>query len=328
MRIPRAASLFALAHLCACSAEPAAAPDHLTELTAPQCATDAELCLDAPAQGFQIRSDGTQIQPGEDVEYCEVVALPGSPDDTYYVRAFESQMTTGSHHLIIAAIDPNTDTDANAHVGDRVPCTGVDVFGGELSAVTGSQQPYANETFPEGVGRIYRGGQKVVFDYHYFNATSSPIAAKAAVNFHTVDASAVKHISRSFGFINIGIAIPPGAEESFTRECTFSHDVYVHKLTRHTHKWGTDFNAWYAGGERDGQVALSSPDYETVDFPMEEPVLMRAGEGFRFECNFINTESYPLKFGLKASDEMCILFGSWYTTAEDTQVPEQGCLVL
>jgi hypothetical protein len=321
-------TLIAVLTVAGCSGEPEAAPSNIEEFTEPQCASPDELCLPEPEQGFQIRTEGTEIGPGEDVEYCEVVLLPGSEDDVYYVRAFESQMTAGSHHLIVAGIEPGTATDENAEVGDRVPCTGPDVFGGELQAVTGAQLPYAHESFPEGVGRKFHGGQKIVFDYHYFNASSAPIAANAAVNFHTTDESAVKKISRSFGFYNIGIEIPPGAEKSFTRECTFTHDVYVHKLTRHTHQWGTEFNTWYVGGERDGEMVFSSPDYETVDFPFEDPVLIRAGEGFRFECGFINTESYPLEFGLKASDEMCILFGNWYAANEGEEVPQQGCLVL
>lgn len=325
---PRLALLTAF--LVACGGDPSAQPGPLTEseLHAPTCASPGELCLAEPAQGFQIRSDGTEIEPGADVEYCEVVLLPGTADDVYYVRAFESQMTEGSHHLIVAAVEPNTDTDRNAPVGERVPCTGPDVFGGELVSVTGSQQPYSNETFPEGVGRVYTGGQKVVFDYHYFNAGAQPIAARAAVNFHTTEADRVERVSRTFGFYNLGIEIPPGSEASFTKECSFSQDVYVHKLTRHTHQWGTDFNVWYTGGARDGEMLFSSPNYETVDFPLEEPVLMKAGEGFRFECAFINTESYPLKFGLEASDEMCILFGNWYPAGDDEEAKSQSCYVL
>ncbi len=326
---PRVLTVLTSLWLAACGGDaPAPSTDDLAEFRAPECSSPEELCLAAPAQGFQIQSVGAEIGPGVDTEYCEVVELPGTRDDAYFVRAFESQMTAGSHHLIVAAIEPDTDTDRNAEVGARVPCTGPDVFGGELVAVTGSQLPYASESFPEGVGRVYYGGQKIVFDYHYFNTSTSPIAARAAVNFHTTEPANIERISRTFGLYNLGIQIPPGMEQRFTRECTFSHDLYVHKLTRHTHQWGTDFNVWRAGGERDGELVFSSPDYETVDFPMREPMLIRAGEGLRFECAFLNTESYTLKFGLKASDEMCILFGNWYPANDDESVPDQSCFVL
>jgi len=313
--------------LLACGAEPTPASDHGAILEAPVCATPHELCLTPPADGFQIVTEGASIQPGEDVEYCEAVLLPGTPDDVYYVNAFESQMTSGSHHLIVSAIVPGSATDDNAPVGERVPCVGGDVWGGELVPVTGAQLPYNAEQFPDGVGRVFRGGQKVVFDYHYFNASPEPIAARAAVNFHTTDAANVTKISRGFGFFNLGIEIPPGTEKSFTRECTFTDDVYVHRLTRHTHQWGTDFNAWFTGGDRDGDLIFHSPDYETIDFPFAEPQLIRGGEGFRFECKFLNTEAYTLEFGLKATDEMCILFGSWYEANDGPTMGDQSCFV-
>src|SRR6188768_3031343 len=62
----------------------------------PDCATpdfvgvtdscEEEPCLAVPEFGFQIRDEGTTIQSAEDVEYCEVVLLPGDPSDTYYVN--------------------------------------------------------------------------------------------------------------------------------------------------------------------------------------------------------------------------------------------------
>jgi hypothetical protein len=301
-------------------------PDDDPQFIEPKCANPNELCLAAPKQGFQIQSVGTTIDAGDDIEWCEVVQLPGTPSDTYYVNAFESQMTLGSHHLIVAAIEPGTATDTAAEIGMRANCVGPDEFGGELLPVTGSQQPYHAELFPEGVGRIYTGGQKVVFDYHYFNTTGAPIQAKAAVNFHTVDASMVKKLSESFGFLNVGINIPAMSTAAFEAECTFSHDIMVHKLVRHTHRWGTNFDAWYLGGEHDGEHIFTSHNYEEVDFPLAEPVVMHAGEGFRFRCEFNNTESRTLTFGTKATDEMCILFGQWYVVNEGDVVPEQGCI--
>jgi hypothetical protein len=298
-----------------------------SDMSPPECASPSELCLAQPQSGFQVQSVGTTIEPGVDTEFCEVVQLPGDPGQQYYVSAFEVQMTAGSHHLIVAAIEPGTDTDAAANVGDRINCTGPDAFGGEILPVTGSQQPYNLNTFPEGVGRLYTGGQKLVFDYHYYNTTPEPLAAKAAVNFHLTAAEDVKKIAQSFGFVNIGISIPPGASRSFTRECTMRQDVMVYELTRHTHRWGTDFSASFAGGPRDGEQIFTSPDYETVNFPLAEPALVKAGEGFSFTCSYTNTEDYTLQFGLKATDEMCILFGSWYVVNDSDATPDQSCLL-
>jgi hypothetical protein len=286
-----------------------------------------EPCLPPPENGFQVRSVGTTILPGQDVEYCEVVQLPGTPDQTYYVNRFESAMTLGSHHLIVEAIVPDSSTEAGASPGDRKTCVSArQAYGNDLVPVTGQQLPYHEESYPEGVGRVYRGGQLIVFDYHYFNASDAPLQARAAVNFHTVDASRVERIVQSFGFFNFFISTPPGETRDFTKRCNFSQDVMLHKLTRHTHQWGTDFSVWFAGGDRDGQLVWSSPNYETdLDYIFAEPILVKAGDGFTFRCTFENDTDQTLTFGTKATDEMCILFGQWFTVGVGEATPSQSC---
>jgi hypothetical protein len=286
---------------------------------------DGELCLDPPAQGFQVKSKGDTIQPGQDVEYCEVVQLPGDPSETYYVNRLEAAMTKYSHHLIVVAVEPGSATEKNVFAGKKEKCFQVTTFGEDVEGVTGSQLPYRDEIFPDGVGKIYKGGQLVIFDYHYLNTTGAPIKAAAAVNFHTVDASKIKKISQGFGFFNFNIYVPPNDTASFTKDCAFSQDVVVYKLVRHTHRWGTEFPIRFRGGPKDGELVWTSKDYEDVDHMLPEPVLMKAGTGFEFTCNYNNTTPDALTFGVKATDEMCILFGQWFVVNEGDPVTEQGC---
>jgi len=291
----------------------------------PDC-PPGELCLKVPDSGFQLQTNGDEIKPGEDVEYCEVVVLPGSASDTYYVDAFQVQMTQFSHHLIVASVKPGSDTDKATSLGMKQKCTGADVFGGEIEGVTGSQHPYHEESFPAGVGKKFTGGQKLVFDYHYFNSSSAPVKARAALNFHTVEAGMVTREAHSFGFYNLGFAVPPMSTKAFTGECRFNQDVIVSKLTRHTHQWGKEFSVEYAGGTKDGTHLWTTPNYEETDLVFPEPVLLKDGEGFRFTCNFDNTTPKTLKFGLTASDEMCILFGTWYTPVVGGPEANQDCI--
>jgi hypothetical protein len=287
---------------------------------------DAPLCLTPPSEGFQIETRGTTIEPGQDAEYCEIVRLPGDASDAYHVNVFETEMTNGSHHLIVDAVEPGSEMEASLEEGQVIPCIGAFQLGDETKPVTGAQLPTHVDSFPEGVGRTFQGGQLLVVDYHYLNPYQEPLEAKVRINFHTVDASRVTKEARAFGFYNFGIEIPPKQEASFVTECTFSEDVYVYKLTRHTHQWGKDFNVWYAGGERDGDLLFASEYYEDVDHVFDEPLLVPAGDGFRFECSYFNDEDYTLKFGVKATDEMCILFGTWWE-ATDGHAPGQSCFV-
>ena len=284
-----------------------------------------EPCLAPPENGFQVTNVGTTIEAGQDIEYCEIVQIPGDSSDTYYVNKFESSMTTGSHHLIVNAIEPGSATEASVTAGDRQLCQGPGGFGGDTVPVTGSQHPYNLNEFPPGVGRVYTGGQYLVFNYHYLNATDGPLQARATINFHTVDEAQVQYIANDFGFYNFGINTPAGQTASFQAECTVSRDVMLYKLTRHTHRWGTDFNVWYAGGPNDGELVFTTASYEDTQHLFDQPIEVKAGEGFRFECNYTNTESYPLVFGLKASDEMCILFGTYWTPDDPQNTSDLDC---
>lgn len=282
-----------------------------------------ELLLEAPARGFQVRTVGTEVEAGDDVEWCEVVVVPGTSDDVYYVNGFEGAISPGSHHLIVTAVLPGTDADRNTEPGQRVECISAEAaFGDGLRGIFGLQQPRRSVFYPEGIGRVVRGGQKLVFDYHYVNFADRAVPARAALNFHTVDASEVEREAYDFSFSNFGIRIPPGESRSFTAECAFDQDVLVWQVTRHTHRWGTDFSVWYWNGERDGTHLWTSTDWEhEIDYTIPDgPVRLAAGEGFRFECNYTNTTDRELRFGTLGTDEMCILFGIWWV-AEPGQTP-------
>jgi hypothetical protein len=282
--------------------------------------------LEPPEKGFQIHSKGGWIPSGVDVEYCEVVTLPGTMEDTYYVDRLEVAMHPWSHHVIVGAAEAGTEADAAMEEGMSVKCvSGESAYGDGLVDVIGAQGPYNQLDLPDGVGRIYHGGQKVVVDYHYFNPTPEPIPARHAINFHLVDEEDVKHIAQTWGFYNFMILAMPGQQASYAAECTFKEDVMLYSLTRHTHRWGTDFHIWHKGGEKDGEHLWTSNDWELeVDYVFEEPVLIPKGEGFTFQCEFDNTTDHILKFGVKATDEMCILFGvAW--SPDGLVLPPQSC---
>jgi hypothetical protein len=297
--------------LAACAADPAPCTE--------------EPCLDAPSEGVQLRThSGLILQPGEDRELCEVVRIPGA--GTRHAGRLELAMSPGSHHLIVAAIEVGSETEAAVREGDVIDCVGPTGFGEHVRILGGSQQAYQDEVLPGGGARSYEGGQLVVFNYHYFNATDAPLSAAAALNLHDVPEASVAHLMGDGAFVNLAIAIAPGESRAFVTDCRFANDVMVHKLSRHTHQWGRDVPVWFAGGPRDGELVYTSPDYETPDHVFDTPVLVRAGEGFRFECRYTNTSDHELVFGVKATDEMCILFSQIYAT-EGREPPLELCVI-
>jgi hypothetical protein len=280
--------------------------------------------LPAPENGIQVRSLGREIAPGADEEWCEVVEIPGAVTDTYFVSRIEIAMAPFSHHLIInMAPEGSTQLD-HVPLREPVPCLGAHKFGSGLITLAASALPYGSTELPAGIGHVVRGGQRLVFDYHSFNTSDQPVPAAHTLNLHTVDG--IERRARLFGFYNQYIEVPPQSTKSFVDECFFSDSIFLWSLARHTHRQGTDFKVWWAGGERDGEHVWTSTDWERdIDFGFDDPIVVPPGTGFRWECAFQNTTDQTLTFGPEATDEMCILFGQFAAVSDDDAVPPQSC---
>jgi hypothetical protein len=291
----------------------------------------SNLELGVPQDGFQIETLATMIEAGDDAEWCEVIQLPGTSDQTYFVGRIESAMTPYAHYLTVSAAIPGSDTEANMEAGTRVNCQRAgEVFGEELVEIATSQRPYEDVRYQEGVGKLLYGGQKVVIDYQYFNTSDEPVPAKVKINVHLAEKGEIKKIARLATFNNLTIYTPPLGESSHLGECLISQDALVSTLSRHTHLSGTNFRVWYAGGKRDGELvwSSSSQDKEAAYQLPGGPVLLNAGEGFRFQCDYRNDTAEPLQFGIKVNDEACILQATWWVANPEEEAEEQDCILL
>jgi hypothetical protein len=277
-----------------------------------------------------VESVGATIAPGEDVQYCEVVALPGTPGQPIYVAGIDGRMTRFSHHLNIMAIQPGSPADQASTPGQRERCAGNGriPFGSGLHQIFMSVAPETSLVLPDGVGHRLDGGQKVLFNYHYFNSSTAPVPAKAALAFHVADASAVRRELRRFGMYNMSFAIPARSKASFTAECMMAEDIQLISLLRHTHSKGTDFNVWRAGGATDAQQVFVSHHWEDdINYAPTGSFIIKQGEGLRFECAFDNTTDQELRFGELVSDEMCILYGYFVSTREFVPPLPEDCAI-
>jgi hypothetical protein len=61
-------------------------------------------------------------------------------------------------------------------------------------------------------------------------------------NLHFGKPEDVRHLARRSQFINYTIDTPPKAPGKFVAECKFKQDVMLSSITRHTHRWGTDYS--------------------------------------------------------------------------------------
>lgn len=317
--------MLAAVALSACAAEAGSIATPAERLAG----TRIELALELPEHGFQVASSGRYIEPGDELRTCEVVQLPGSASDLYYVGRIEAAMTDRGQDLIVSAAIPGSHTEAIMDVGAIVPCTrSGEAFGEELIEVLSTQEPYLEQRYPAGVGRVLRGGQKLALDTHYVNPTADLAPALVKLSFHTVAAEAVAHRAQSARFDNLTIYTPPGGTSSHLAECRVGQDIVIGELVRRTQRRGTGFTVWIAGGERDGELLWRSNTVADPRVTLDEPLHLAAGEGLRFQCDYVNATGLELRFGVNAADEMCTLGAVyWPGDANDERTPE-GCLLL
>ncbi len=278
-----------------------------------------------PGEGFQITTQGIKLGPSDDDEWCEAFEVPKNPDNStgaYCITRFEVAMTKGYHHLFVAKAPVGSTSEKLMEVGKRVRCVGGAhiAYGTDLLPIPLPQGVYADVPYYKGIGEKFTPGQKISVNYHYLNTTDKDIIGVTKLNFHAAPCDGLLEMQQ-FGFYNQDIAVPPHGKQATTMSGTFTQDVYVLDLFRHTHRWGREVPISYYKGPKDGQIIFKSPDYELgAGFHFPEPVLFHKGEGFTFTCNYENTTDNYIRFGPTANDEMCMLLGTWWV-ANKTELP-------
>ena len=82
----------------------------------------------------------------------------------------------------------------------------------------------------------------------------------------------------------------------------------------HSHRQMVSFVVKIIGGERDGEIVYVAYDWEHPPIlKLDPPLVLEPGQGLRLEVTYNNTTDRTLNFGLLSTDEMMILFGSYYT---------------
>jgi Copper type II ascorbate-dependent monooxygenase, C-terminal domain len=281
-----------------------------------------------PKDGFQLTTQGVRMAAGEDDEWCEAFEVPADPNDPdreWCITHAEVAMTEGFHHLFVAKAPVGSRSEALMEVGERVRCIGGAhvTYGSDLLPIPLPQGKYVDVKYYKGVGERFKAGEKISINYHYLNAAERDIIAVTKLNFHASSCDGLRKLDQ-FGYYNQDISIPAGGTYSTEMTGTFSQDVYVLDIFRHTHRFGRNVPVSFYKGPRDGEVFFDSPDYEQgASFRFPEPVLLKKGEGFKFVCNFENPTDKIIHFGPTADEEMCMLLGTWWVANQGEEPKTQ-----
>ena len=290
---------------------------------APDTAEPAPSVLPPPAdgEGFQMNTPQWSLEPGEERIMCLFTTIPGDSDDVYWVNRIELGMLEGSHHFLLYR-------DISHLLGGDFEEGWRECEMESAVPFAGSQTEYADQLYPEGVAFKLVGGTKIALESHYINYTEDTLDALATINFFTTDAANVENQAGSFITYKTSFSVPQGAGVGSVPEhvedlvCPVPEvpgGTKFFSLSSHMHWHGREFNAWTHDTEADSDLehVYTNTDWSdpaTIEF--DDPLVLTAGEGFRYSCHYFNDTGQDVHEGPHAEDEMCMLIGSYYPVLE------------
>ncbi len=293
--------------------------------TAPDAPPVANL-LDppAPGTGFQVALK-TKIGPGEEHEYCKFVKAP----ESWAVRD-EVRFSPGSHHVLLYSTAyteiPTTFEDGTPIKVDAsgvYDCTRGATDGINVTNVTGGSQNRNGDSilnFPEGVA--VKTAPILLINAHYINATDTELEPEARINIYTVDQSKVQVEGGMLFLYQPFIHVPSMGNSTARWSCPVHSNIKIANLQSHMHARGVGYKAELLAGPAGATRTMlyETTNWESVPTKNYPGAGLDVAKGSRldYQCNYTNTEAREVFQGAKASDEMCMLIGSYYPRDDNT----------
>lgn len=257
----------------------------------------------AAGDSLTITMETFTVPAGGEVYRCQNFKNPfgGAAVD---VSAFESHMTSGSHHLLLFY-------KKNAANTAEADCSGLEFAATPYS----TQLPDDSVEFPAGVAAQIPADQGFRLQSHYLNTSDKPIEAHVELTFHLAKPGTVTDHAGVLFVVEPQFAIQPNSTQVVNHTCKLPYDMNLIKVGSHMHKHGTHFDATIG----------TDKVFETTTWDEPKPALfapakaVKGGDTLDFNCTFVNNSAQTLTFGESAStNEMCIFVGSFYPVPEGT----------
>ena len=277
------------------------------------CAGDAESELVAgfapppPAEGeVQYLSPIIRdIQPGEDRIICSY--LDAYVEDDFDVARLAGYNTLGSHHIILyttsLAQPPNTHDCRDEEM----------VFLSMIGGTGGDAAVSAESTLPEGLVRRVKGGNQLVIQTHWLNATDEAFDGQAAFNVRYEPISDARTPTDFLAVMNTTFDVTPGTSKASV-ECTFQDTVNIWQLAGHQHDLGKHIRIGFTPKGGTEQVLIDdawnkewSFNPKFLDFT-RAPMVAKAGDKLSVDCEWSNPGQDTVRF----PSEMCGAVGQYF----------------
>ncbi len=261
---------------------------------------DAPPEIDAPydpsvIETRQVAIAVTGIGPGQEQTVCIIVDLGNA--DPRMIRAVRTRLTSGTHH-VIATLSSSPPTPSVSPCG---PFAG----GMDNGVLTIGQQTESSLAYPPGSGVPIGAQQSIHLEMHYINTGDVPQDISGTV-FLDLAAAGANLAPVQFLFTGQpGFVIPAGQPLSINSFHALPAGSQLFATTAHTHKLGTRATVAL---EPPGTLLHESTNWAERPLDNFEPITISEGQGLRLTCNFLNTTSQDVGFGVSAEDEMCFVW--------------------
>ena len=257
----------------------------------------------APSNGLQIVTPIIHdIEPGTDNELCtftDVIA-----DHDLYVKAIQGIQTVAGHHIIVYQTKtfeaPNTTR----------KCTNDDLTEVRYVGGAAGEGVDAKNTAPGNLAFTIQKGYQIVINHHYINASPKAHDVQSAVNLFFTAAGEQVVPMGALAVVDTDLHLPPGLATKDI-DCTLQNDVKTWFMIPHMHEYGTTISVDHVTSDGTATRLFDTPWNPTYTFEPPEtrmdpskPVVFAKGDHVKVHCEWNNTASKELTFGL----EMCVFF--------------------
>lgn len=202
--------------------------------------------IEPPARGFQVVSPPVEVMPGQEITYCYYFRTPNT--ETMAVNRWQSDMTPGSHHMImytstneIMPAGTITAEDCGIGAGQSTSfpawtyAAQTPQFDLQLPQTDGGSpgKPLAMEIAPS---------TPAFFQMHYYNPSDNPLQVQVTLNAYALDKGEAFTKTAVYVTYNSNIEIPPMAvnhvEPAAARDasCTVPANSKFWMMSTHSHK--------------------------------------------------------------------------------------------
>lgn len=268
-----------------------------------------------PGDSYSVEFGPVKVAPGTENTQCVVLRLDNPA--LLHVGQIHNELSDGSHHLIVYRTNDTT---------EKLTPFDCQPFADTLKPEKGSPLMITQKhdevlKLPKGVAFTLQPKQMVRLEMHYVNFNSVETEIRAKATFTGIPDADFKDEADFLFLGNPDIKIPAHSKQ--TLGPTYLElqkpelaGVNVFGITGHTHQWGTNVSVSLADS-KDGpdQVLYDVPDWkwsEPETVYQDPPVVIPAGGGFRFTCEWNNTGNTEVGFGESANDEMCFFWAYYY----------------